>query len=166
MRRTTRLILEPLRIDHAAIMVDALSDPELYKFTGGEPPTVDELTARYEVQVRGESPDGTEQWRNWVVRIAGTSKAIGYVQATIRREHRTADLAWVIGAPWWGRGYATEAASSAMGLLRKDDVVHFTAHISPGHVASERVAWKVGLHPTTRIVDGEVVWATGETSGL
>lgn len=97
--------------------------------------------------------------------IAESWKAIGYVQATIRREDRTADLAWVIGARWWGRGYATEAASSAMGLLRKVDVAHFTAHISPGHVASERVAWKVGLRPTTRIVDSEVVWATGETSG-
>ncbi len=47
-----------------------------------------------------------------------------------------------------------------MELLREDDVAHFTALIFPGHVASESVAQKVGLHPTAQFVDGEVVWAT------
>lgn len=159
MSRVARLILEPLRVDHAVEMVDVLGDSALYEFTGGEPPTLEELSARHASQIRGVSSDGTEEWRNWIVRSAATSEAIGYVQATIRSEPRSADLAWVIGTRWWGRGYATEAASSAVELLREDDVAHFTAHISPGHDASERVAQKLGLHPTAQLVDGEVVWA-------
>lgn len=159
MRRASRVILEPLRIDHAVEMVDVLSSAALYEFTGGEPPTLDDLTARYASQVRGVSPGGAEDWRNWIVRSAATSEAIGFVQATIQRRSQSAHLAWVIGTRWWGRGYAAEAASSAVELLRKDDVARFTARISPGHDASERVAQKLGLHPTAQLVDGEVVWA-------
>lgn len=160
MRCAARLTLEPLRVDHASEMVEVLEDPALYEFTGGQPPTLDELTARYASQVGEASPDGAEEWRNWIVRSAATVQAIGYVQATIQRTQRSADLAWVIGARWWGRGYATEAASAAVGLLRKDDIKHFTAHIFPGHGASERVARKVGLLPTTELVDGEVVYTS------
>ncbi|MBD2762956.1 GNAT family N-acetyltransferase [Kocuria sp. cx-455] len=156
----TRLTLEPLRVDHASEMLEVLGDPALYEFTGGRPPTLEELTARYALQVTGTSPDGAEEWRNWIVRSAATAQAIGYVQATIRRTERSADLAWVIGTRWWGLGYATEAASAMAGLLRADDIAHFTAHISPGHGASERVARKVGLHPTIERVDGEVVYTS------
>ena len=63
---------------------------------------------------------------------------------------------------WWGRGYAKAAASSAVELLREDDVAHFTAHIFPGHVASEHVAQKLGLHSTAQLVDGEAVWVTDD----
>ncbi|MEX3508951.1 hypothetical protein VVR84_05310 [Kocuria carniphila] len=59
---------------------------------------------------------------------------------------------------WWGRGYAKAAASSAVELLREDDV----AHIFPGHVSSERVAQKLSLHSTAQLVDGEAVWATDD----
>lgn len=160
MRCTARLTLESLRVDHASEMLEVLGDPALYEFTGGQPPTLDELTARYVLQVGGASPDGTGEWRNWIVRSAATAQTIGYVQATIQRTQRSADLAWVIGSRWWGHGYATEAASAIMGLLRKDDVAHFTVRISAGHGASERVARKVGLLPTTELVDGEVVYTS------
>lgn len=35
---TERLILEPLRIEHAEEMVLVLGDRRLYAYTGGEPP--------------------------------------------------------------------------------------------------------------------------------
>lgn len=105
MRCAACITLEPLRVDHASEMVEVLGDPALYEFTGGESPTLDELTARYAHQIGGASPDGAEEWRNWIVGSVATTQAIGYVQATIRRTQRSADLAWVIGSRWWGRGY-------------------------------------------------------------
>jgi hypothetical protein len=68
------LILEPLRVAHAGVMVRALSEPGLYKYTGASPPTEEELRYRYGRQVRGPSPKGghleqrQERWFNWVVR--------------------------------------------------------------------------------------------------
>jgi hypothetical protein len=44
---TPRLLLEPLAVRHAAPMVEVLAAPELYRFTGGRPPTLPELTERH-----------------------------------------------------------------------------------------------------------------------
>lgn len=69
-----------------------LADPALYAFTGGEPPTRNELDRRYRHQVAGSS-DVNEVWYNWIIRQGGAT--IGYVQATVA--HEVADLAWVVG---------------------------------------------------------------------
>jgi hypothetical protein len=62
------LILEPLRVVHAGIMVRALSDPGLYKYVGGSPPTEKELRHRFRRRAGERSPEGDERWFNWVVR--------------------------------------------------------------------------------------------------
>lgn len=157
-RRTTtsRLTLEPLRPEHAAEMVAVLGDPALYEFTGGEPPTLDELRARYERQVVGRSPDGSQEWLNWIVRTTDDGQAVGFVQTTITADR--ADIAWLIGTSWQGRGYGTEAARKMVALLEQRGVQHLTAHIRSDHQASARVATNLDLSPTDEIEDGEVVW--------
>ncbi len=156
--RTPRLRLEPLRVDHAEEMTPVLGDPGLYVFTGGEPPTTPELHDRYEAQVRGPSSDAGEAWRNWIVRLAETGEAIGYVQATITPAEARADVAWVIGQRWQGRGYATEAAIGMVAALADEGVTAITAHILAENTPSERVAKRIGLAPTDRVEDGERVW--------
>jgi RimJ/RimL family protein N-acetyltransferase len=164
---TDRLRLEPLRVDHADEMVAVLADPALYTFTGGEPPTLDGLRERYGLQARGQSPDGTEVWHNWIVRVAGDDgapgvepggSAIGFVQATVTDGGRAADVAWVVGVPWQGLGYATEAAIAMVDWLVVHGVRTVTAHVHPDHEASAGVARRLGFAPTERIEDGEVVW--------
>jgi RimJ/RimL family protein N-acetyltransferase len=156
--RTPRLRLEPLRVDHAEEMTSVLADPGLYVFTGGGPPTTDELRDRYAAQVRGRSADGSETWRNWIVRLAETGEAIGFVQATITPATAGADVAWVIGQRWQGRGYATEAARGMVAALADEGVSTITAHVLPENTPSERVAKRIGLAPTDRVEDGERVW--------
>ena len=99
--RTARLTLTPLDQLDAVPMVGVLADPALYTFTGGDPPTVEELTERYRFQSSG-SPRDTETWHNWIIRLDGN--AIGQVQATVIGD--AADLAWIVGIRWQGRGYA------------------------------------------------------------
>ncbi len=81
-----------------------LSDPALYVVTGGEPPTVAQLEARYDRQVVGRSSDGLETWHNWVVRERATGEAAGFVQATVTSTEAgpRAELAWVVGTAWQG----------------------------------------------------------------
>src|SRR3954468_22439885 len=99
-----RLLLEPLTPAHADELAPLLADRALYEFTGGEPPSVAELRARYERQARGRSPDGSQRWLNWIVRCEG--EAVGYVQATVDVAANVADVAWVVAARFQGRGYA------------------------------------------------------------
>jgi RimJ/RimL family protein N-acetyltransferase len=111
---TRRLILEPLRVGHADEMVFVLGDAALYEFTGGAPPTLEELRTRYARQVSGRSPDRTQGWLNWIVREQRHLTAVGAVQATLLHDGKdmVANVAWVIGMPYQRRGYATEAAKA------------------------------------------------------
>ncbi len=156
---TRRLTLVPLRIEDATEMAGVLSDIPLYSFTGGNPPTARELGARYRVQVAGRSPDGAETWCNWIVRTRDPDEAVGFVQATITDAGRVAEVAWLIGVPWQGRGFAVEAATAMVAWLEAQGVNRIKAHVRADHVASERVAARAGMALTGEIADGERVWA-------
>jgi RimJ/RimL family protein N-acetyltransferase len=155
---TARLRLEPLRAADAEEMAGVLGDPALHGFTGGRPATVDELRRAYALQAVGHSPGGEQGWLNWIVRD-GTG-AVGYVQATLAGDPAVADLAWVIGTAYQGRGYAREAAAGMVGWLREQGMVELAAYIHPEHRASIRVAEHLGLRPTGEIADGEMRWTS------
>ncbi len=155
-----RLVLEPLRVGHADELAAVLDDPALHTFIGGEPATREQLRGRYAKQVVGRSADGSERWLNWVARDRASGAAVGYVQATVtdRDAERSADVAWVIGVPHQGHGYAREAARLMVDWLREQGVRIITAHVHPDHPASNSVARWLGLSPTETLVDREVRW--------
>lgn len=147
-----RLDLIPLQVEHADEMAVVLSDPALYAFIGGAPATVEQLRSRYERMIAGPSSPG-ESWLNWVIRLRDEGCLTGYVQATVSAD--TAEIAWVVGTPWQGRGIAREAASALVDWLPVRTVV---AHIHPEHTASAAVAAAAGLTRTDVRQDGEVRW--------
>src|SRR6516165_10169196 len=104
---SARLRLVPLAVADAVEMVGVLSGEDLYAYTGGAPPGLGELRTRYARQVAG-SPDGREEWRNWILRREPGGEAVGYVQATITGGGRRAEIAWVIGLRFLGQASATE----------------------------------------------------------
>jgi len=156
---TARLLLEPLTVRHAAQMVQVLAAPQLYGFTGGSPPTLPELTERYERLAAGPGRRG-EAWLNWVIRQREDQQLAGTVQATVTSEPAglRAAIAWVVGTPWQGRGYATECAEALIGWLREHGVTTIVAAIHPDHAASAAVARRAGMTPTAERTDGEIIW--------
>lgn len=162
-----RLTLEPLAPAHADELVHVLDDPALHRFTSGEPLRIDELRTRFERQARGESPDGRDVWLSWVVRERAGERAVGTVQATLpgREGGRVAELAWVIGTPHQGNGFAKEAARTVADWLFSQDVALLRAHIHPEHRASMAVARAAGFEPTPVIVDGENRWSRRAREG-
>ena len=138
---TRRLVLEPLRPEHARELATVLDDPALHAFIGGEPAGEAELYARYVRQAEGQSPDGTQGWLNWVARDRATRAPVGTVQATIS-DDGSAELAWVIATSRQGEGLATEAAAAAMAWLRDQLALH------PPTRASAAVALHLGLAAT------------------
>ena len=82
------------------------------------------------------------------------------MQATITPDPlgSVAEVAWVIGTSWQGRGIATEAAQGLVAWLEdRADVI--VAHVHPDHAASAAVAAACGLVPTEQVVDGEIRWS-------
>jgi RimJ/RimL family protein N-acetyltransferase len=139
-------------------MAAVLADPELYTFTGGSPPTRQELRARYDRWTAG-SPDPDVSWCNWVIELRSPRCLTGTVQATISTgDESLAEVAWVVGTPWQGQGIAAEAARALISWLARLPVHTAIAHIHPGHLASAAVAAAAGLTPTGQLEDGEMRW--------
>jgi len=159
---TERLVLTPLRPGDADEMCAVLADEALYGFTGGHPPSRAELRDRYERLAAG-SPYPDQIWLNWIVRRRSDGAAIGTVQATVTRRRPAddrAEVAWVLGVPFHGHGYAAEAARALVGWLRERGTNPVSANIHPDHHASAAVAMRAGLAVTGDWVDGERVWRT------
>ena len=155
---TDRLTLNPLRVSDAVEMHLVLDDKELHAFTGGEPLQLNELQERY-VKLESGSGRDSEIWINLIARLYSSRVAIGYVQATIYNEEiRYANIAWVIGLPWQGEGYATEAAKALVNWLQSQGINEIRANIHPSHEASMGIARRLGMHPTEIQIDGERQW--------
>jgi RimJ/RimL family protein N-acetyltransferase len=157
-----RLDLEPLAVAHAAELAPLLDDASLHEFTGGAPLSAAALAARYARLAARRSPEGSQLWGNWVMRVRATGRAAGIVQVTLPAGGPAAgpaEVAWVVVRAAQGRGYAKEAARSLVALLQEAGWT-VVAHIHPGHLASQRVARAAGLSPTTGVSDGEMHWAS------
>lgn len=157
---TPRLELTLLTVDDADEMAGVLADPRLHEFIGGRPDSPTELRERYRRWVAGPGDDH-ERWLNWIVRTRHDAAAVGTLQATLETApdgHRSADVAWVIGVAWQGRGLASEAAAALVAWLRDHGIDDIRASIHPDHGASAAVARRAGLEPTTQQHDGETVW--------
>jgi RimJ/RimL family protein N-acetyltransferase len=140
-------------------MAAVLADPELHQFVGDAPLDAAALSSRYERLVAG-SPDPGVSWLNWGIQVRADARLAGTVQATVSLggARPVAEIAWVVGTPWQGRGFATEAAVGLVGWLADQGVGSVIAHIHPAHDASAAVARAAGLAPTSQVEHGELRW--------
>ncbi len=143
---TQRLWLEPLRASHAPEMFEVLSDPRLYEFIPEEPPlALLSLAERYRRLETRASPRGDEAWLNWILRSKAEGRCLGFVQATVRRDG-SAQLAYELGAAYWGRGYATEACRRAIqALFEGYPVTRVFAEVDTRNAASIRLLERLGF---------------------
>ena len=115
------LVLEPQIAAHAREMFVVLSDPAIYEFENEAPQSEEWLGARYTILEGRRSPDGAQQWLNWVIRLPPGELA-GYVQATILRDG-IAMVAYELGSKYWRRGIGSAAVAAVLDELR----MHYSA---------------------------------------
>jgi [ribosomal protein S5]-alanine N-acetyltransferase len=83
---------------------------------------------------------------NFALTLRGSGKLVGSVGLTVDREHEKAELGYWVGVPFWGKGYATEAAGAVVrhgfeGLgLNRVWAYHYARNRSSG-----RVLEKIGM---------------------
>jgi len=134
-----RLSLEPLTVAHAPAMFEILNDPKIYTYLDfPPPPSLEHLQRVYAQLETRRSPDGAEQWLNWIVVRDGAP--IGLVQATISAEG--CEIAYVFGSAYWGRGYATEAVSAMLAQLGEQK---FFANVDEKNERSIRLLERLGF---------------------
>jgi RimJ/RimL family protein N-acetyltransferase len=116
------LVLEPQTAAHAVEMFEVLSDPALYEFENSPPASAAWLADRFEQLESRLSPDGSEQWLNWVIRLP-TGALAGYVQATVARDG-VAYIAYELGSRFWRQGIGSAAVTAMLSALTEDYGVH------------------------------------------
>ncbi|MGG7612441.1 GNAT family N-acetyltransferase, partial [Streptomyces sp. ZG43] len=122
------------------------------------------LRERYARWAAG-SLDPRVVWANWAVRLREAGALVGTVQVTAG-PGPVAEVAWVTGTAWQGRGIATEAAKTLVSEILRQGVPTVVAHVHPEHAASVAVASAAGLRPTPHWQDGERRWErTKEPAG-
>jgi RimJ/RimL family protein N-acetyltransferase len=147
MPTTARLLIEPLRHEHAEGLVAALSDESVGTYIGGPAvTTVAELHDRIDFLAQGPSPDSADSdWWNWAVTRRTDGLVLGYVQATGHGEW--AEVAYVFGPSNGGHGYATEAVQWMVAHLAADGLSELWAAVHPANERSVRLLVRVGFRP-------------------
>ena len=125
---------------HAAGLHAALDDPRVGEHIGGpDVTTVEALEERIEwLQSGPDPPRRDERWINLAVLLDGT--VIGRLEATAHDDW--AEIAYVFGPRWWGRGYATEAVTWFVEELPQPEL---WAAVHPANERSWRLLERVGF---------------------
>ena len=75
----------------------------------------------------------------WAVEVPGEAEFIGFVGLSLHRFFPVPEIGWRLDRPFWGRGYATEAARAALedGFARLGlrEIVSFTSPLNTPSVA-------------------------------
>jgi RimJ/RimL family protein N-acetyltransferase len=155
---TERLVLRPLREEDAATLCELLQDPDVVRYIGdGTIPSADDCWRAVAAWLghwvlRGYGP--------WAVTERGTGTLMGRVGIHFPFGWPEPELAYTLGKPFWGRGYATEACRAALAwAFGERDFPELVSYIYPANAASIRVATKVGetLRGTASLRDREVL---------
>jgi ribosomal-protein-alanine N-acetyltransferase len=124
------------------------TDPEVRRFVGGSPWTVERAVHRFRAEYLGEP---THTYGLWATIFKSENKFIGSCGLRAPDVSHPASLAFYLARPYWGRGLAREAADGfvnlAFGCLRLDRIA---AEIEEGHGASERILSKLGFRLVSR----------------
>jgi len=140
------LVLEPQTALHAAEMFQVLSDPAIYTYENKPPQSVEWLRVRFTKLETRLSPDGREQWLNWVIRLPPAG-LIGYVQATVHAQGRAA-IAYELSSAYWGRGLARQALEGMIAELAGHYAVRsLVAVLRRENLRSLRLLERLGFLP-------------------
>lgn len=139
---TARLAGRPFRKEDWPLLLEILSAPEAGRWLTAPGFGAEEARARRIAESFAESWSA-EGFGPYVWRLG--AREIGY--AGLRRARfdgiEEIEAFWALLPPYWGRGYATEAAAAAIAELGAD--ASLAARVQPGNTGSLRVLQKLGF---------------------
>jgi ribosomal-protein-alanine N-acetyltransferase len=143
--RTSRLLLRSLQGEDIPAIVRLAGAREIAATTAGIPhPYSEDDGQRFLAQAEEDFRSGRSIF--FAVTISPEYELCGGVGLDLAMPHRRAELGYWIGVPFWGHGFATEAALAAVAFgfdileLHRIYAFHFA-----GNIASQRVLEKIGM---------------------
>ena len=148
---TPRLRLRPWRSADAPALFELARYPHIGMLCGWKPfERIDD--AHEALSTVLAAPD------SYAVTLASTCELVGSIALRIDTgspEASVADIGYWIGAPYWGKGYATEAGDAIIGRARELGVKTIVLKYFDGNSASRRVSEKLGFAWRSREEDVE-----------
>lgn len=147
--RTERTLLRPGWIEDAAELQSMIADEAVVKnlATAPWPYALDDARAFLQM------PRSAEEISFLIsLRTGGAPKIIGGAGIGTQPDGAL-ELGYWIARPYWGLGFATEAARAVLSIARAMNLPRLTASHMVDNPASGKVLRKLGFQPTGRIVN-------------
>ncbi len=140
--RTDRLLLRDFREDDIPALVRLAGAREVAATTLRIPHPYTEEHAKQFLEMRQDQKFGY----SFAITLLATGELCGAVGLHPDPVHPRAELGYWIGVPYWGHGYATEAARAAVDFgFRELKLQRIFAHHFQGNAVSGRVLQKIGM---------------------
>ena len=148
--RTPRLLLRSWPDDDLTPMADINADPRVMRWT--DDGSVRDLDHTAEDIERWEEEWDEEGFGLFAVELLASGELIGFtglsVPEFLPEVMPAVAISWRLGSPFWGQGYASEAAHATLEFALQDRGLDRVISISRmGDNASENVIRKLGMTP-------------------
>jgi [ribosomal protein S5]-alanine N-acetyltransferase len=137
--KTARLLLRPFRLTDADDVQRLAGDRDIASTTASIPhPYDDGIAEQWIATHQRHFAQGT--WLDLAITLDPAGALVGAIGLRFEPEHDRAELGYWIGKPYWGRGYATEAARALVQYgfetlgLHRIYARHFTRNPASGNV--------------------------------
>jgi RimJ/RimL family protein N-acetyltransferase len=138
---TPRLVLREWRAGDFDTLAEFYADPEVMKFLGG---TMERNDA-WRSLAGAIGHWSLRGYGTWAVERKSDGALVGRVGLINPEGWPGLELGWTLGRPYWGQGFASEAAAVALGYaFTTQPVERMISCIDPENEASQAVAERIG----------------------
>lgn len=143
--RTARLLLRTFEQEDAPALVRLAGGNEIAAMTLNIPhPYTEDHALSFLAKANEDFRAGRSV--SFAISVLPGRELCGAIGLTLADTHMRAELGYWIGVPFWGKGFATEAAAAAVAFGFETLRLHrIYAHHFSGNVASQRVLEKIGM---------------------
>ena len=139
---TERLRLRELRGDDLDAWAAIMADPDVARYIAPAPMTRDEAWRSIAAAIGHWHLRG---YGSWIVERKSDGALLGRVGMINPEGWPGLEIGWTLGKPYWGQGYATEAAAAAMRFaFLTQPVDRLISNIDPDNTPSQAVARRLG----------------------
>lgn len=141
---TSNLCLTPLQAEDAGVLHRIYQSPGVLTYFPNPVPPALERVQRF---IAGQQAHWEKYgYGNWAIRLADGPEITGWAGLQYLPELDETEVGYLLDRPYWGKGYATEAARASLEFGFKNfELDHIIALVHPENLASQRVIEKCGM---------------------